>query len=591
MGSAMKSPLLQKNGFWSQLKNANWYGNLRADAWVDPIGVMLPMARAMQTWLTHPAELYTVSTQVAEDYIQLFFHQYATADKDDAQPMMMPESFDKRFTDPAWTDDPYYRTLLENYLYFSQAMERIFTETPAMAHPDRRKAAFWFKKYANAMAPTNFLLTNPHALKLALETNGESLQKGLELFIADLQIRRLPLTDLSAYQVGRDIALTPGAVVFRNDLVEVLHYKATTEEQRNIPIVLITPWINKFYILDLTPQTSMIKHLLDDGFDVYVTSWCNPTADMRNTTMDDYLDKGIGVAIDTAINLSGSPEVHAVGYCIGGVALAMWMAIENVHARKEQRPVRVPHWTTFASLVDYHFPGNIEIFIDPASVDYLASVVRTTGYLDGKSMTAAFRLLRSNSLIWEVAVRRYLYGQEGTPNEILYWNMDSTRLPAEMYVWYLKELYLNNKLIIPNALSLCGTPIDLGLIVQPTYMVAAEDDHIAPWQSVAHINRLIPAPKRGVLSSSGHILGIINPPTPGSKRTYRVGSVETTDSLAEWEARSKVRSGSWWPDWFAWLHERTGPLVKAKPLTSHKYPALCHAPGTYVMDVSNHDGA
>lgn len=587
----MKSPLLQKNGFWAHLgdKRPFWYQN--AEATIDPIGVLLPISRALQAWWSHPSECYAAAMQMLEDLNELTHNAWRRALGMDAEAMMAPADFDRRFSDPAWQDDPLFHNLMEQYLYLSLAFERIIAESPAMDHRDRRKAAFWFRKYANALAPTNFLATNPQALKLAIDSGGASLQKGFELLLSDLKTRRLPLTDLSAHKVGKDLALTPGAVVFRNELVEVLHYTATTNEQRATPIVLITPWINKFYIVDLTPKQSMVKHLLDDGFDVYVTSWRNPEADMAGTTMEDYLTQGIDAAIDTAIGLSGSPEVHAVGYCIGGAALAMWMAIENVRAQKEQRPVRVPHWTTLATLVDYHYPGHIEVFIDPASVDYLSDLVSQVGYLDGKAMSAAFRLLRSNSLIWEVAVRRYLCGQPDKPNEVLYWNMDSTRLPAAMYIWFLRELYLKNRLIVPNALSLCGIPIDLGKIVQPMYSVAAEDDHIAPWRSVAHINRLVPAPKRGVLSSSGHILGIINPPRPDSKRTYRVGDVKTTDSLADWEARSEEGTGSWWPDWFAWLHQRTGRLVPAKPLDNKAYPRICAAPGTYVHAMADQSAA
>lgn len=580
-----------KNGFWAHLKDARpgWPRNVEAS--MDPIGVILPIAKAMQAWFTHPAELYATSMQMMHDLTELSQNAWKRTLGKKSETLMVPEPFDKRFIDQTWHDDPFYQNLLENYLYLTGAIERVIAETPAMDHRERRKAAFWFRKYANALAPTNFFATNPYAQKLALETGGKSLQDGFELFMSDVQFRRLPLTDLTAYTVGKDLALTAGAVVHRNDLVEVIHYKATTQKQRSIPIVLIAPWINKFYILDLTPKTSLVRHLLDQGFDVYVTSWRNPTAEMCNTTMDDYLDKGVSVAIDIAIALSGSPEVHAVGYCIGGTALAMWLAIENVRAKKERRKVRVPHWTNFTTLVDYHYPGHIEIFIDPGSVDYLTDTVNSVGFLDGKSMSAAFRLMRSNNLIWDVAVRRYLYGMEGQPNEVLYWNMDSTRLPAAMYVWYLRELYLNNQLIIPNALSLCGTPMDLGEIVQPAYIVAAQEDHIAPWRSVAHINRLISGPKRAVLSSSGHILGIINPPSSTSKRTYRVGDVKTTDTMADWEAHSEERAGSWWPDWFTWLHERTGKWVPARSLFNASNPRICAAPGVYVRETADHSGA
>ena len=587
----MKSPLLQRNGFWQHLSDARRHFAQTTEAVVDPIGVVMPIVRSWQAWLNHPAELMTTGAQMMSDWTQLSANAWSRLNGARLSPDIEPDWFDQRFACPAWKEEAGWASLLEYYLYWSRAYERMIEETPGMDHAERRKAAFWFKKYANAMAPTNQFWLNPEAMRRAVETQGQSLQQGLAHLQTDMQDRRLPLTDMTAYKVGKDLAITPGAVVYRNALLEVLHYQPTTQRQRSMPVVIITPWINKFYIMDLTPQQSMVKHLLDDGFDVYLTSWKNPTADMGSTTMDDYLSRGIDVAIDTALQLSGSKEAHAVGYCIGGAALTMWLAIENVRAKAESRAVRVPHWTTLATLVDYHYPGHIEIFIDPASVDYLAGVVRQAGYLDGKSMSAAFRLLRSNSLIWDVVVRRYLYGEATKPNEVLYWNMDSTRLPAEMYIWYLTSLYLKNQLIVPNALSLCGTSIDLGKITQPLYLVAAEDDHIAPWRSVAHINHLLPASKRAVLSSSGHIMGIINPPRPDSRRSYRVGNVQITDTLEIWEARSTKCSGSWWPDWFAWLHERTGKWAAARPVSSAQFPTLSAAPGTYVREMSEHSAA
>ena len=587
----MKSPLLQRNGFWHHLTDIRQHLAQSTEAMVDPIGVVMPIIRSWQAWVNHPSELMAASSQMLSDLAQLNGNAWARLNGAQTPLDIEPDWFDQRFTDPVWKGEASWQSLMEHYLYWSRAYERLIEETPGMDHAERRKAAFWFKKYANAMAPTNQFWLNPEAMRRAVETQGQSLQQGLSYLQTDLSDRRLPLTEMAAYKVGRDLAVTPGAVVFRNELVEVLHYQATTKRQRSIPIVIVTPWINKFYIVDLTPRQSMVKHLLDEGFDVYVTSWKNPTADMSATTMDDYLAKGIDVTINTAIQLSGAKQVHAVGYCIGGAALSMWMAIENVRAKQEKRVVRVPHWTTFATLVDYHYPGHIEIFIDPASVDYLAGVVRQAGYLDGKSMSAAFRLLRSNNLIWDVAVKRYLYGEANKPNEVLYWNMDSTRLPAEMYIWYLTSLYLKNRLIVPNALSLCGTAIDLGKITQPLYVVAAEDDHIAPWRSVAHINRLISAPKRGVLSSSGHIMGIINPPRPDSHRSYRVGNVDTSDSFESWMAHSTECAGSWWPDWFAWLHERTGKWVPARPLSDEQFTVLAPAPGTYVIEQSEHSAA
>ncbi len=361
------------------------------------------------------------------------------------------------------------------------------------------------------MAPTNYLLTNPVAMRKAIETRGDSLVRGFRNFLDDLQAGNVRMTDPEDFKVGENLATTPGAVVFRNRLLEVIHYAPTQPRVHAEPVVIVTPWINKFYVLDLVPKKSMIRFLLDQGLDVFITSWKNPDASMRDVGFDDYLLDGVDTTIvRVAREFAGVERVHAVGYCIGGTALAMYMAWAN-RRTMPRTPCQSPTGPCSMTLVDFHKPGDIEVFIDESSIDYLCDRMARKGYLDGGEMAASFRLLRSNSLIWHYVVQGWLYGDSPPPFDVLYWNMDTTRMPYAMHAWYLRELYLHNRLIQTNALQVAGETLDLSVIRQPLYAVSAEDDHIAPWRQTFAVNNHVVGNKRFVLSSSGHILGIVNP--------------------------------------------------------------------------------
>ena len=348
--------------------------------------------------------------------------------------------------------------------------------------------------------------------------------RGLEIFLKDLQAGTIRMTGQEGFAVGKNLATTPGAVVFRNRLLELIHYAPTVPKVRPVPIVIVTPCINKFYVLDLTPKKSVVKFLLDQGYDVYITSWKNPGPDMRDTGYDDYIADGVGEAVRVAREVSGAEKVHAVGYCIGGTLLSTYMAWMAARVPAAEHPVA--HWTLLATLVDFQSPGDIEVFIDEGSVAWLTDKMRARGYLDGPEMASTFRLLRSNSLIWHYLMHGWLYGEPLPPSDILYWNMDCTRMAGRMHEFYLRELYLENKLVKPGAIVIRGTPVDLGAIAQPLYEVSAEDDHITPWRQVFRINALVPGERRFVLSSSGHILGIVNPPVqpPKDRKSTRLNS-------------------------------------------------------------------
>ena len=549
---------------------------------IDPFGMTAPIVHARIAWAAHPKELGDRMVRLSSDLWRLQTHTMnRMLGIPDADPIAVAEG-DVRFSDPVWTELPTFDLMKEWYLAFTRHTLDMLHDTPGMSGKDRKRAAFWWRNWLNAVAPTNCLLTNPVAMRKAVESHGQSLVRGFGNFLEDLVAGDLRMTDPEDFKVGENLATTPGAVVMRNRLLELIHYSPTQTLVHAKPVVIVTPWINKFYVLDLAPKKSMIRYLLDQGMDVFVTSWKNPDASMSDVRFDDYLLDGVHAAVETARALTGAPRVHAVGYCIGGTALAMYMAWANRRFAPEEVPVA--DWTLLATLIDFRAPGEIEVFIDESSVRSLCDAMARKGCLDGREMAAAFRLLRANSLIWNYVVNGWLYGETPPPFDVLYWNMDTTRMPQAMHSWYLRELYLNNRLIRPDALTVAGEPLDLQGIRQPLYAVAAEDDHIAPWRQAFRIHRHLEGEKRFVLSSSGHILGIVNPVVTPPKRSYRAASVSRSDRADGWLARTGIQAGSWWEDWMEWLKPRAGKRVRARPAASAGFPELAPAPGCYVME-------
>jgi polyhydroxyalkanoate synthase len=548
----------------------------------DPFGIVSPMLHAQFAWCAHPQELSELCTRTAADLLALQIHsarRLAGLDEPDA---VRPQPDDTRFADPAWTKEVGWDLLKQWYLFGTRVLQDALYQTPGLSPKERRRAAFWWRQWLNAAAPTNFLPTNPVAMRKAIETRGESLRRGFDVFMKDMEAHNIRMTGQEDFAVGKNLAVTPGAVVFRNRLLEVIHYAPTAAQVRPMPIVIVTPCINKFYVLDLQPKKSLVKYLLDKGFDVYITSWKNPGADMRNTSFEDYIVEGVGEAVRVACELSGAEKVHAAGYCIGGTLLTSYLAWKSKQLPRDKVPVA--HWTLLCTLVDFQSPGDIEVFIDEASVSWLIDSMRARGYLDGADMATTFRLLRSNSLIWHYMVHGWLYGEPLPPSDILYWNMDCTRMASRMHEFYLRELYLNNNLVKPNALDIAGVPLELSAIHVPLYQVSAEDDHITPWRQTFRINGFVTGEKRFVLSSSGHILGIVNPPVNPPRRHFQVGRAHRGQAADAWQSGAQRHEGSWWEDWTAWLGERCGEPRAAPPLTRGEFQKLADAPGTYVLE-------
>ncbi len=450
---------------------------------------------------------------------------------------------------------------------------------------DRQRALFWTQQMANALAPANFFWTNPLAIKKFIDTGGSSLAQGLSQAWDDLSrgdyLSRI--TDEKAFKVGDNIAITPGFVVFRNNLMELIQYEASTETTHALPIVLIPPWINKYYVFDLTPQTSFVRFLRDQGFTVFVISWKNPTAIMRDVTFADYMFTGTLKAVEAARHICKVPHVHAAGYCIGGTVLATLMAwLNRGSVTKGHLPVA--DWTLFSTLVDFSEPGDLGVFISERSIEATEALMKMDGFLDARYLSWLFRILGSENLIWRNFVQNYLYGATPPKSDMLFWNSDSTRLPEAMCSFYLREFYQHNNLAKKDVLSLGNRPIDMAKVGQPLYAVGTQMDHICPWRGTFRTCSLITSPRRYVLSSEGHITGIINPHSEGSRRKFWAGTVELTENPDDWLNRQEERRGSWWGDWTEWLVQRGSTMQKPPAMGCRTYPPLENSPGIYVTE-------
>jgi polyhydroxyalkanoate synthase subunit PhaC len=489
---------------------------------------------------------------------------------------------DRRFSAPDWTENPYYETLKESYLLASEYLLNEAEETDGQDTEEQRRLRFHLKQFVDAMAPVNFLLTNPAALKKAFETGGTSLAEGTRNLLADLEEGRMSMTDANAFQPGENLAITPGKVVYRNDLIELIQYEPSTDKVRETPIVFFPPWINKYYILDLQPKNSMVKYLVDEGFTVFMVSWKNPDASMEDTKFEDYMKKGPLAAVEVVKDITGSEKVNPVGYCVGGTLLAVtlaWLAEGG-----DENPFNAS--TFMVSLQDFAEVGDTAVFMDEPQVEFMEQQMMERGYLDNRKMANMFNLLRSNDLIWSNVVNNYLLGQKPPAFDLLYWNADGTRMARDAHSFYIRNTYLENNLIEPGKVEVDGRPIDLTKIEGEAYAVGAEKDHIVPWHSAWRIGQLTNLKTRFALANSGHIAGMINPPSKGKGKHWvnESGDAGSASSSEEWRANATEHEGSWWEDWTDWLEPFSGDKVDPPKMGSEKYPPIEDAPGTYVKE-------
>ncbi|MDE0239898.1 MAG: class I poly(R)-hydroxyalkanoic acid synthase [bacterium] len=532
-----------------------------------------------------PEKLVEAQAGLWRDYMNLWQTTTRRMMGEDVGPVIEPEAGDKRFRDDQWSSDAVFDHIKQSYLLCSNWLQSLMGAVDGLDSREKRKLDFYTRLFIDGVSPTNFAATNPEVLRATADSKGENLVRGLANLLEDLERGKgrlaIRTVDEDAFEVGGNIAVTPGKVVFRNDLMELIQYAPTTEKVRRRPLLIIPPWINKYYILDLSPQNSFVRWVVDQGHTVFVISWVNPDASLADKTFGDYMIEGPVAALDAIGKATGEDRVNALGYCIGGTLLACTLA----HlAAKDDR--RVASATFLTTLVEFEDVGNVEIFIDDDQISSLESTMNERGFLDGSDMAAVFSTLRANDLIWSFVINNYLLGKDPFPFDILYWNSDSTRLPAAMHSYYLRRMYLENLLVQPGALELGGTPIDLSAIEVPAYLLSTQDDHIAPWMSTYRATGHFKGKTVFTLAKSGHVAGVVNPP---AKKKYGYWTSRTTPADPQaWLDSAQNHEGSWWPHWQTWLARRGGSMVEARQPGTRKLPALADAPGTYVkVDLRN----
>ncbi|MFM7346964.1 MAG: PHA/PHB synthase family protein [Tagaea sp.] len=531
-------------------------------------------ARMMQ----NPAKLVQAQISLWQDYMSLWQSTTRKMLGEPSEPVVTPGADDRRFKDALWDENYVFDFIKQSYLLSARWLQGRVKEVEGLDEKTARKVDFYTRQFVDAMAPSNFAMTNPEVVRETLDTGGENLVKGLQNLLGDLERGKgklqIRMTDMDAFRVGENIAVTPGAVVFRNDLMELIHYAPTTETVLKTPLLIVPPWINKFYILDLREKNSFIKWAVGQGHSVYVISWVNPDAELAEKSFDDYMVEGPLAAMDAIEKATGERMVNIIGYCLGGTLTACTLAYLATKGEK-----RVASATFFTTMVDFEEAGELSVFIDEEQLASLEEKMNERGFLDGAEMATTFNMLRANDLIWSFVVNNYLLGKEPFPFDLLYWNSDSTRMPAAMHSFYLRQMYQENRLS-RGKIKLLGTKIDLTKIDVPVFILSTREDHIAPWKSTYVATQLYTGPTTFCLAASGHIAGVVNPPAAGKYCHW------TNDKLPhkpdQWLETATQHAGSWWPTWDVWAKGFSGESVPARKPGEGGLKVLGPAPGSYV---------
>jgi polyhydroxyalkanoate synthase subunit PhaC len=530
-------------------------------------------------WVADPSKLVAAQGELFRSYADLWDRSVRRFLGETVEPVVEPEPGDNRFKDPDWSNTQFFDFWKQAYLITSRWAEDLTRNTEGLDDKTRKKALFYLNQMLAAFSPSNFPLTNPEVVRTTLQTNAANLVQGMAHFVQDLEqskdLLRISQTDLSAFEIGRNLAVTPGKVIFQNDLIQLIQYAPMTEEVYELPLLVVPPWINKFYILDLVPEKSFVKWAVEQGFTVFLVSWVNPDARLAQRSFEDYMRDGILAAIDAVVRQTGSAKINALGYCVGGTLLAT--ALAYMAAKGDDR---VASASFLAAQVDFSEAGDLLVFIDDTQLKALEEMMAEQGYLDGSRMAAVFNMLRPRDLIWPYVVNNYLLGKKPFPFDLLYWNADSTRLPAANHAFYLREFYHLNRLA-KGEMQLGGIKLDLSRVKVPIYELFTREDHIAPAASVYRGSKLFGGPVRHAMAGSGHIAGVVNPP---AKTKYQYWSGGRGASLEEWIATAKETPGSWWPDWTSWLAQHSGAKVPARNPSNGPLWAIEDAPGSYVKN-------
>lgn len=546
----------------------------------DPQVVGKAFMKATTQLMQDPQKLAQAQANLWKEYTNLWQHVTQRMMGQESDPVAVPVKGDRRFKDDAWEEEIYFDAVKQYYLLTARWIKDTMSDVKGVDENTQKKVDFYTRNFVQSMAPSNFATTNPAVLKEAVDTQGQSLLKGFQNFMEDLEAGKgklkVSMTDETAFELGVNVATTPGKVVFQNELMQLLQYTPSTEKAARTPLLIVPPWINKFYVLDLQPKNSYIKWAVDQGHTVFVISWINPDEKLAHKDFSSYMQDGPLNAIDVIQEITGEDQVNMVGYCIGGTLTACTLA----YLAETKQADKVKSATLFTTLTDFTDCGELRVFIDDEQMDILDAHMEKKGYLEGSQMSQVFNLLRANDLVWSFFVSNYLLGKEPFPFDLLYWNSDPTRMPAMMHKFYLRKMYLENKLVEPDGIELAGVPIDLRKVKTPMYMISTYDDHIAPWKSTYQATQLYSGSVKFVLGGSGHIAGVINPEKSG-KYGYWTNTKKPNDADA-WLSSAQKHDGSWWQDWKKWVSKHSGGKVDARTPGSEKFKPIEDAPGSYV---------
>jgi polyhydroxyalkanoate synthase len=553
-------------------------GKIKSELSEDVTDVVKTVGQVAEYWLSDPQRAIELQASLGRAYLDLWAGAVKRMAGEPAEPVVAPDVKDKRFADPEWSQNQFFDFLKQAYLLTAQWGDRLVKDAAGIDAHTKAKAAFYVKQIANAISPSNFVFTNPELLRETMSSNADNLVRGMHMLTEDIKAGhgnlKISQSDPSNFEVGRNLALTPGKVVIQNDLMQLIQYQATTKEVLKVPLLIVPPWINKFYILDLTPEKSFIKWCVDNGLTVFVVSWVNPDEKLAAKSFEQYMREGVLAALDAIETATGENKVDSIGYCVGGTLLSITLAY--LAAKKQDR---VRSATLFATQVDFTYAGDLMVFVDDERIKQLEAHMKEQGYLEASRMANAFNMLRSNDLVWPYIVNNYMRGKKPLPFDILYWNSDATRMPAANHSYYLRNCYLDNTLT-KGTMEIGGETLDLHKVKVPIYNLATREDHIAPAKSVLFGSQYFGGPVKYVLAGSGHIAGVVNPPGK-PKYQYWTGGKPDGD-LDAWLKQAAEHPGSWWPDWLEWLKQQDDKTVPARDIGGGKLKPFEDAPGSYV---------
>ena len=553
-------------------------GEAKGGAGDEASDMVRTLGRVAEKWVSDPRKIIESQGALTGDFLNLWAATLKRAGGEQAEPVAEPEKRDARFADPEWSQNPMFDFIKQAYLIGTRWAETMVEKAEDLDPHTRDKARFYVKQIAGALSPSNFVATNPELLRETMAQNGENLVRGMKMLAEDIEAGKGELkirqSDARAFRIGENIATTPGKVVFRSEVMELIQYAPATETVFKRPLLIVPPWINKFYILDLNAEKSFIRWCVEQGLTVFCISWVNPDERHAAKDFESYMREGIFAALDAVEQATGEKKVTAIGYCVGGTLLAVTLAY--MAAVKDKR---IESTTFFTTQVDFSRAGELSVFVDEEQIRSLEEQMAPRGYLDGSRMAGAFNMLRPNDLIWSYAVNNYLKGKAPSAFDLLYWNSDSTRMPAANHSFYLRNCYLDNTLA-RGEMVLAGKKLDLKKVTMPIYNLAAREDHIAPAQSVFTGSKCFGGPVDYVMSGSGHIAGVVNPPAKGKYQYWTDGPPK--GDFDDWVKTAKEHPGSWWPHWLAWIEAQAPKRVKARVPGDGKLKPLADAPGEYV---------